>query len=340
MNISLMDPQYLPIAVPNIFEQFALQMIRDKRDLPFIKLLVGVFIFVIPFAFFLFVTRHLNIWISASYLALVLGYFLGPVILMVHNTCHNPLFRLEYSYLKPLISWVVGPFFGQSPETYFAHHVIMHHNENNLSSDISSTRAYQRDSIFGFLKYLFSFYFLGFPTLLLYMHKRKRRKFFQKVLIGELSFYSLIAVLLWFNWKATLVVFIIPFIVARFAMMAGNWAQHAFLDRDAPNDNYLNSITCINSVYNKRCFNDGYHIGHHIKPTRHWTDMPEDFLKNQNLYAEKKAVVFQGIDYFGIWFILMFKRYDWLQKYLVQLDDIFLTKSEKINFLKSRTRML
>jgi fatty acid desaturase len=208
----------------------------------------------------------------------------------------------------------------------------MHHNENNLYADISSTSAYQRDSILGFIKYLSSFYFLGFPKLLFYMYKKKRKKIFKKILIGEVCFYLLVTLLWKFNWEATLVVFIFPFLIARFGMMAGNWAQHAFIDRDRPGDSYLNSITCINTVYNRRCFNDGYHIGHHLKPSRHWTEMPEDFSKNQDLYFEKRAVVFEGIDYFGIWFLLMLRRYDLLQKHLLTPLDV-----EKTAFLKSRT---
>jgi len=79
--------------------------------------------------------------------------------------------------------------------------------------------------------------------------------------------------------------------VSRFGMMAGNFAQHAFVDAAQPENPYRNSLTCINSTYNRRCFNDGYHIGHHVKATRHWTEMPADFIANRERYAQEDAIV-------------------------------------------------
>ena len=35
------------------------------------------------------------------------------------------------------------------------------------------------------------------------------------------------------NFKATLFIFIIPFVFARIVMMLGNWAQHAFVDESS-----------------------------------------------------------------------------------------------------------
>jgi len=74
-------------------------------------------------------------------------------------------------------------------------------------------------------------------------------------------------------------------------MMAGNWAQHAFIDAASPDNNYRNSITCINAYYNRVCFNDGYHIAHHLKPTQHWTEMPAELLANRAKYVENDGMM-------------------------------------------------
>ncbi len=144
--------------------------------------------------------------------------------------------------------------------------------------------------------------------------------------------------LLLVNWRATVVVLAVPLVVARFAMMAGNWGQHAFIDEAAPENSYRNSITCINSGYNRRCFNDGYHIGHHLKATRHWTELPEDFLRNGSMYAAEDAIVFSGIDFFGVWVCLMLKRYNLLAKRFVQLGEVARSNEETVALLRSRTR--
>jgi hypothetical protein len=120
-------------------------------------------------------------------------------------------------------------------------------------------------------------------------------------------------------------------------MMAGNWGQHAFVDQAAPENSYRNSITCINTGYNRRCFNDGYHIGHHVKATRHWTEMPQDFLANVETYAKEGAIVFEGIDFFGVWVCLMLKRYDWLARRYVSLDGVKRSEDEVVALLKKGT---
>jgi hypothetical protein len=124
-------------------------------------------------------------------------------------------------------------------------------------------------------------------------------------------------------------------------MMAGNWAQHAFIDAASPENCYRNSITCINASYNRRCFNDGYHIGHHLKPAMHWTDLPLEFQNNLNVYKQEKAIVFHTIDFFIIWLFLMLRRYDWLAHFYVNLDsEKPMPKPEIIALLKKRVQRI
>ena len=102
--------------------------------------------------------------------------------------------------------------------------------------------------------------------------------------------------------------------------------------------NYKNSITCINCSYNTRCFNDGYHIGHHLKRTRHWTELPGELTENRAKYEAEGAIVFEGVDFFAVWVCLMLKRYDWLAARFVQLGEERLTLPEIEALLRSRTR--
>ena len=142
------------------------------------------------------------------------------------------------------------------------------------------------------------------------------------------------------SWQATLTVFIVPFLAMRFLMMVGNWGQHAFIDRERPENPYANSVTCINTRYNRRCFNDGYHIGHHVKANRHWSEMPDDFLRNLNTYAQQGAIVFDGIDFFQVWLYLMLRRYDWLARRYVHLGGPKKSHAEIVALLRERTRAI
>ena len=339
---TLTDPQFTKKEKYSSLDQFFLSYIKDERDLPFVYLCLTLTFVMIPFAVILFTSLLSGwMWTAASVLYLVmLIYYLGPFTLMLHNTSHRMFFKREYNFWNNYIPWVIGPFMGQSPETYFSHHIGMHHAENNLMGDKSCTMYYQRDSFIDFMKYFSIFLFIGVVELVDYFKKRDRKDFVKKIIRGEFTFLVLCVLLAFVNWPATLVVFVIPFVIIRFSMMAGNWGQHAFIDANDPANNFRNSITCINSVYNRRCFNDGYHIGHHLSPHRHWTDMPRDFLKNKDKYVEEKAIVFEGMDFQEVWLWLMLKRYDVLAKKIVNINNVYQSEEEVIAFLKERTRKI
>ena len=108
---------------------------------------------------------------------------------MLHCISHRKLFKKGYTWLYNYVIWFVCPFFGHTPETYFVHHMAMHHVENNMPDDASSTLAYRRDSIRDFLKYLGRFLFLGFRDTFMYLFARKRKKLYMRLTYGEMAFY-------------------------------------------------------------------------------------------------------------------------------------------------------
>lgn len=212
----------------------------------------------------------------------------------------------------------------------------MHHSENNMHDDLSTTLKYRRDNPIHFARYFGRFFFAGIFELSRYFAKRKRWEYMFKTLLGELSWYVVVVALLVLNPWATFTVFIFPFVFTRMGMMAGNWGQHAFVDPEDPENNYRNSITCINSRYNRRCFNDGYHIGHHLRANRHWTDLPVEFQQNLAKYDKERAIVFEGIDFFIVWWLLMTKNFKKLARHMVDLGESRRSEDEKIALMKSR----
>ena len=332
--IAVPDRRDAPPA-PGPVARWASGLIRDQRDLPFLSLMAQATLVLLPFAAALYVAFRW--WAAALYLAINFFVFLDRFILMLHNTSHRELFRPRYRLLNSYIPWVLGPFFGESPGTYYAHHLGMHHPENNLHDDLSSTMPFRRDRIDHFLGYFFRFFFVGLIECSIYLWRRGRRLLFRQMLVGEFVFLATVALLFAWNWRATLAVFVIPFVSVRFLMMAGNWGQHAFIDPARPESPYANSITCINSRYNRRCFNDGYHIGHHLKANRHWTEMPGDFHDNLATYASEGAIVFEGIDFFVVWLNLMLRRYRFLARRYVNLDGRARSHDEIIDLLRART---
>ena len=327
--------------VETALDRALVTLINDERDLPFLYLiaqcaavaLMGVGLFFVPTQYF---------WPAAALYLLVWAFgVLDRFILMLHCTSHRTLFKKERAWMNQIIPWVIGPFMGETPETYFAHHMGMHHPENNLPSDLSSTMKYQRDSFAHWLVYYLDFITLGLARLVGYHSRKHNARLMVRTALGELSFLAVAFGLCSINWRASFVVFLLPLVVVRALMMAGNWGQHAFVDADDPNNAYKNSITCINSRYNRRAFNDGYHIHHHVKARTHWTELPAEFRDNIETYGREDAIVFEGIDFFMVWLFLMLGQWKTLAKHFVRLPGApERTEAEVIAFLQSRVRRI
>lgn len=335
---AITDPVYVPKEKYSWYDKFWLRYINDPRDLPFIYLLTAIHILVLPAAIILY-TPLLQGWywwlLYVPYFYVSQMYFKGRFGLMLHCISHRKLFKKGYTWIYNWVIWGVCPFFGHTPETYFVHHMAMHHVENNMEDDASSTLPYNRDSIWGFTRYVLRFLFLGFRDTFMYLFSRKRKKFYLRLTFGEMSFFAFCILMCFVNLQATLWIFIIPFVFARIVMMLGNWAQHAFVDLNNPEENTIN---CINTKYNKICWNDGYHAVHHLRPALHYTDIPNEFLKNKDKFAEQKTFVFDGIHYLHIFVWLMTKRYDKLADNIVNINNTFNSREEVIRLMKERTR--
>jgi len=298
------------------------QALNDPRDVVFVNLALAMMLTIWPAAALLYglaLTGHFSWWLVVPYGALWATWF-DRFTLMLHCVCHRPLFNRRFKALNDVVPWLVGTAFGQTPTAYFVHHMGMHHREGNLPADLSTTMPYQRDRFTHWLHYWGRFMSFGLFELTSYHHRGGREKMVKRLLVGELTYWALAGALAyWVHLETTLIVFVIPVLLMRTLMMAGNWGQHAFVDPDDPVSDFKNSITCLNSRYNRRCFNDGYHIVHHVKPSLHYTEMPVEFAQNQRLYGEHDAIVFDGLDFFEVWLLLMLGQKRKLAAHFVHL---------------------
>ena len=331
----LTDPTAVPVYAPSAFQRFAEGFLYEGRDAVFVRHSLKVLVLVAPLQALLFV--HFSWWLAMA-LWLVQATFVPPTILMLHNTMHRPFIK-RWRWLNRVHTYAMSALFG-IPTGYMEHHLGMHHAENNLRADLSSTMRYQRDSFIDWLRYFGRFLFFIHVDLSRYLVSHKRTRLALRAIPSDLLHITAMGALCLVDWRASLAAFIGPYLVARMGMMLGNWGQHAFLDPARPGDSYVNSITCINTPYNRHCFNDGYHIGHHVKQNRHWTELPGDFLANVDRYAKEGCIVFEGIDFFAVSVLLFLKRYDVLAKRFVRLPGDHRTDPEIVELLQSRTRRI
>ena len=329
------DPRLAP--APR-YARWAAPLLNDPRDVTFVALMMQCAAVAAAGVALYFAGRWFW-WLAPAYWAALAGVVLDRFTLMLHCTSHRQLFKPRFAILNQVIPWVLGPFLGQTPETYFAHHMGMHHLEENLAGDLSSTLRFRRDRIGDWLRYYGRFLFLGVPDLAAYFARKGQRRLLRRIVLGEGIYWAAMLVLLLVNPRATLVVFLAPLLLMRTLMMAGNWAQHAFICAEQPANPYRSSITCVNTRYNRRCFNDGYHALHHEKPRCHWTEHPVRYQGAQAEYGRQDAIVFDGLDFFQVWLLLMVGGWKRLGRAFVRLPGApERTDAEVIAFLKGRVR--
>jgi len=337
VDVTITDPLWKSDEY-NFAERWVLKLMRDERDMIFVRTATKLSLSVFPLVVILFLSPPwLVACLAVPYLGFVMGVFGARYGLMLHAVGHRPVFKKKYRYLDNYIPWFLGPLLGHTPTSFEAHHVWMHHAENNMLGDGSSTLWYVRDKFTHFLHYWARFFFVGYINLSRYLLLRGRRKVWMKWMIGEVIWYLGAAGALWLNWAAALLVFIVPMLLMRWLVMAGNFGQHAFVDLDDPDNGFKNSTNLTNTRYNHKAYNDGYHIVHHLFAGMHWSEMPQWYLDNLDKFAEQDAIVFDGIsDNQQVWWLLMTHNYDKLAKHLVNFKNR--THEEKVAFLQARAR--
>ena len=333
----LRDPTEAPRYADGPLSRWCARALHDPRDEVFVRLSLRVVAtMALGFALLWAAWRFdvAPVAVSVVY-GVLFGWLLAPVILMLRNTMHRPFLRAPW--LSTAHPYVVGFFFGL-PTGYAPHHLGMHHVEDNSLDDLSSTMRYRRDSFAHFLVYFFRFLFLGLPEVSYYLIRRRRYRLARRLLLGELAHVTLIVSVCLYDWRLGLVAFVLPTLAVRFAMMVGNWGQHAFLNPERPNDGLSNACSCSNSGYNRRAFNDGYHIGHHRWQGRHWTEMPQELRDRHAEYAAADAVIFEGLDSFVVSVLLWTGQWRLLARRFVRLEGRERSDDEVIALLKARER--
>ena len=337
MDVTITDPMWKSDTY-NFAERWMLRFMRDERDMIFVRRAAGLTVSVVPLAVGMFLAPPwLVALLALPYLGFVMGVWGARYGLMLHATGHRPLFKKQHVLLNHYIPCILGPFLGHTPTSFAAHHIWMHHAENNMLGDGSSTLTYVRDRFSHFLHYWARFNFMGYINLSRYLLLRGRRRIWAKWILGEVLWYAG-AVLAWqVNYAAALAVFIVPMVLMRWLVMAGNFGQHAFVDVDDPDNPFKNSTLLTNTRYNHKAYNDGYHIVHHVYAGMHWSEMPRWYLDNRERFAQEDAIVFDGIrDNQQVWWLLMTGNYDKLASHLVDFKGR--SHQEKVAFLQSRAR--
>ncbi|EKX47855.1 hypothetical protein GUITHDRAFT_69166 [Guillardia theta CCMP2712] len=308
-------------------------LLIDERDLPMALAFFNIIVTTLPAAAAVFYLQsHV---FGLLYVVTNLITYQERFILGLHYSSHRAIFK--YSALNLIPPYLLSPFFGIPSGIYYLHHCVMHHVENNVFPyDVSSTEPFQRDNfghlIFYWLRFLIAIWFE-----LPYYALRRQRYGLAFHCVSCIGFFMVTTSALYkMSPVGTMWVFWIYTFVTSFLLMLGNWSQHIFVSPRNPNSNYLLAYNVINVSSNQRCFNDGYHVEHHLHSRKHWSELPTSFMRSLDKYAKEGGLVFEGIDNMAVGYLTFSGQLDKLAEHYVQLGPVEWTKEEIVAELKSR----
>lgn len=319
--------------------RLARALLNDPRDTPLLAFTLRASL-IVPAAGGVLLMRDVAF---AGACALYIGVYvlhLERFVTMFHDLNHRPLFRRRFDALNGYVHWVLGPLHGFTPYSYFSHHLLMHHPTDNGDQDESSTLPYRRDSLLDFARYYVRF-MLSAGAVARFLRRRHphRPRWARRVIRGELGSLAVLAAALLVDAPVAAVVLVAPLLVTRTLLIIGNWGEHAFVDPDEPHNLYRSSTDIIGEAVNRRCFNVGYHIGHHLRPGAHFSVQPAYFEAQRQRYGEQDAVVLRDLHYPTLWLLLMRKDYDAIAERFVRLPGAPVrTRDEVVAMLRHRTR--
>lgn len=249
---------------------------------------------------------------SAILVTLMITY---SVLIVNHMFVHQPWFTDDR--LNAAVALLISANIAQSAQAYHLTHVRNHHRYNNdrkrdgITGDASSTYRYGRDNehapLWLYLAHGLAASIQEFAgtwaslrrlcgvglretTLrrLATRHPARRAAELAQIRydrLAQLTFIVLLAVLSW-QW---LLLCYLPSVAIAFTLVnIQNYYRHFGAE---PDSRYGNSVSYYGRLYNRLTFNDGYHQEHHLRPTTHWTRLPEVAAQYQQRLDEGGRVV-------------------------------------------------
>lgn len=190
-----------------------------------------------------------------------------------HNHQHRPIFLaggLNQAF-GVLVTWAIG----QPAAAIIPMHVDNHHVHNNHDED------FVRSSIVGFRFKVLDLLAFPFVAIRGYARvksrnlrdwKRRQPRLYRQLVLERWALYPLTLALLAVAPLETFVFVVVPWIYAQWGILAINHVQHHGCDPDSKLDHTRNFT---GRWMNWWTFNNGYHTAHHLRPTLHWSRLPE-----------------------------------------------------------------
>ncbi len=216
-------------------------------------------------------------WLRHWALLLVTSILAFVACIIKHNHIHCRTFAGPH--WNRALEIYLGFCTGQSTAAIIPVHNERHHAQNHTQND------FVRSTVVNYRKNWLNL--VVFPLVvvrLVYQNKtsdflrwrKEKPDLYRRVRIERCVVLGFIAVLMVFNWQATLLYFGVPWLFGQWGIVTINLLQHQDCDHDSI---FNNSRNITGRFMNWLFLNNGFHTAHHLRPAMHWSRMPEFHAK-------------------------------------------------------------
>lgn len=193
--------------------------------------------------------------------------------IIAHNHMHQPVFYGRFWNRAFQLVLMFGS--GQPPTGIITAHNERHHVHPDSEND------FVRTSLVGSrwnVVNLVTFPFLSIAAMIrekpddLSRWKTSRPRLYRQAVLERSVFYVALVVLVLLDWRATLLFLVMPWIGAQLMLVGVNLLQHQDCDTHSE---YDHSRNVTGSLVNWILLNNGFHTAHHLKPSLHWSLLPD-----------------------------------------------------------------
>lgn len=230
-----------------------------------------------PLAFLTLQTGLLCAILIGGFRSYLLAYALAWLAVIAANAKHNHMHRRTFrsAWANIILDHWLGLLTGTTSTSIITEHNLRHHGHSNTEHD------FVRATLVGFRwQWLNVACFFPRAAYELYFRKpldfriwwQRNRTLFWRGSAEQLTvwgFFTLVAV---YDWKVALIYLVFPWLHGQWWLVTFNLLQHQAL---SPDDPWQNSRNIVSPLFNFFFLNVGFHTAHHLRPTLHWSQLPE-----------------------------------------------------------------
>ena len=216
-------------------------------------------------------------------------------------------------------------------------HVHNHHRENGNYFDAFGSAQYNHANLWHFVRYMtrdvFHQIFLTTPAA--YFLKRQRGDLALVQLKANLLYFAVVVPVFFYSWQIGVLYVLVPWLATVFMLGLVNWTQHPFYGGRDDSLNYMtNTLTVLETPVN--FLYEGYHLAHHHRSGRHWTENPQLF---EDMRAKMKAadsIVLRDVGVTEVFLLLtVFRAFGFLARKYEPWEPM--SHAEKKEHLRNRS---